>query len=453
MHAGIQPGGQRGFLRDLDGRRHLGGAGLGDVVLAEISVFVDIQLGVGRVADRKAGVGARQAVLVDVKAVQLLLLGDAQPDRLFDDREDDVHRDQHPRGHADNAQQLDAQLGKAAAVEQAALGGKQADRQRAPAAVDAVDGDRTDRVIDLGNLVEELDREDAEHTGHNADDGCAERIDHITARGDGHKARQRAVEGQRDIRLAVPHPRDDQRRNSGQRGGKVGVEADKACGNHRIIAGHADGGAAVEAEPAEPQDENAQRHGGQVVAGDGARRARLVVLANAGAEHPGAEAGRDAADKVDRRGTCKVMEAELRQPAAAPDPVAGDGVDDQADRGGVAAVGAELCALGHRAGNDGGGGRAEHRLEHRVDPDRQRAEVIAAADERVKPADERAGAGEHHAEADQPVAGCADAKIHHILHQNIAGVFSAGQAGFTQSKACLHKEHQKRRNQCPCYIC
>ena len=37
--------------------------------------------------------------------------------------------------------------------------------------------------------------------------------------------------------------------------------------------------------------------------------------------------------------------------------------------------------------------------------------------------------------------------------QNIAGVFSAGQASFTQSKACLHKEHQKRRNQCPCYIC
>ena len=54
---------------------------------------------------------------------------------------------------------------------------------------------------------------------------------------------------------------------------------------------------------------------------------------------------------------------------------------------------------------------------------------------------------------DRPVAGCTDTKVHHILHQNIAGVFSAGQASFTQSKACLHKEHQKRRNKCPCYIC
>ena len=75
-------------------------------------------------------------------------------------------------------------------------------------------------------------------------------------------------------------------------------------------------------------------------------------------------------------------------------------------------------------------GRAEHGLEHRVDPDRQRTEVIAAADERVKPADECAGTGEHDAETDDPVTGCTDAKIHHVFHQDIAGVFSAGQACF-----------------------
>lgn len=104
------------------------------------------------------------------------------------------------------------------------------------------------------------------------------------------------------------------------------------------------------------------------------------------------------------------MEAKLCQPAAAPDPVAGDGVDDQADGGGVAAVGAELRALGHRAGDDGRGSGAEHSLEHRVDPDRQRAEVIAAADERIKPADERTGTGKHDAEADEPVARRTDTK-------------------------------------------
>ena len=83
VHTGIQPGGQRGFLRDLDGRRDLLRAGLGDVVLAQVGVLVHVQLGVGRVADGKACVGAGQAVLMDVEAVQLLLLGDAQPDRLL----------------------------------------------------------------------------------------------------------------------------------------------------------------------------------------------------------------------------------------------------------------------------------------------------------------------------------------------------------------------------------
>ena len=125
----------------------------------------------------------------------------------------------------------------------------------------------------------------------------------------------------------------------------------------------------------------------------------------------------------------------------------------QADGGGVAAVGAELRALGHRAGDDGRGSGAEHSLEHRVDPDRQRAEVIAAADERIKPADERTGTGKHDAEADEPVARRTDTKIHHILHQNIAGIFCTGQAGLAQGKARLHEEHQKRRNQCPCNVC
>ena len=51
------------------------------------------------------------------------------------------------------------------------------------------------------------------------------------------------------------------------------------------------------------------------------------------------------------------------------------------------------------------------------------------------------------------VAGCTDTKIHHILHQNIAGIFGAGQACLAQGKACLHEEHKKRCNQCPCNVC
>ncbi len=146
------------------------------------------------------------------------------------------------------------------------------------------------------------------------------------------------------------------------------------------------------------------------------------------------------------------MEAQLAQPAAAPDPVARDGVDDQADGCRVNAVGAELGALSHGAGDDGGGGGAEHSLEHHVDPQRQGAEVVAAPDERVKAADQSAGAAKHNAEADDPIAGSADTKIHHILHQNIAGIFGSCQASFTQCKASLHEEDHERCNQRPGYV-
>ena len=101
VHAAVQLGGQRGFFYDLDGGRNLLRAGLRDVVLAQVGVLVGVQFGVGRVADGKTGVGTRQAVLMDIQAVQLLLLGDAQADGLFDDGKDDEHRNQHPGQHAD----------------------------------------------------------------------------------------------------------------------------------------------------------------------------------------------------------------------------------------------------------------------------------------------------------------------------------------------------------------
>ena len=67
MHAGIQPGGQRGVLDDLDRSGDLLGAGLGDVVLAQIGVLVHVQLGVGRIIDGEACIGAGQAVLVVIQ--------------------------------------------------------------------------------------------------------------------------------------------------------------------------------------------------------------------------------------------------------------------------------------------------------------------------------------------------------------------------------------------------
>ena len=66
----------------------------------------------------------------------------------------------------------------------------------------------------------------------------------------------------------------------------------------------------------------------------------------------------------------KVVEAHPLEPAAAPHPVAADGVDHQRNGCGVDAVGFEVGALGHGAGDDGGCRCAEDGLEHDVHPQR-----------------------------------------------------------------------------------
>ena len=177
----------------------------------------------------------------------------------------------------------------------------------------------------------------------------------------------------------------------------------------------------------------------------------FVVLANPGAKQGRAQHGDDAAHIVDGCRACKIMEAHALQPAAAPHPMAADGVDHQRDHSGVNAVSFEVGALGHGAGDDGGGRCAENGLEHDVDPQRDiepQVRVISL-NERVESADQSARAAEHDAEADEPVARGANAEIHHILHQNIAGVLGTGKACFTQRKTSLHEVDQERCNQRP----
>ena len=137
------------------------------------------------------------------------------------------------------------------------------------------------------------------------------------------------------------------------------------------------------------------------------------------------------------------MEAHLRQPAAAPDPMAGDRIDDQADDAGIETIGRKFCAFRHGARNDRRSRCTEDRLENQIRVKRhafrQDGRVIAAGQE-IKPADEFARPGKHNAEADQPEDGCADTEIHQVFHDDIPGVFGACEAGFDHGKTCLHEE-------------
>ena len=199
----------------------------------------------------------------------------------------------------------------------------------------------------------------------------------------------------------------------------------------------------------EPEDEDTERRGRHVVAGDGSCLAVLVILADARSEHPRAEHRDEAADVVNLRGSGKIMESEIGKPAAAPAPVPADRIDEQRDHRGVHAVRLEIGALSHRTGDDRRRRRAEHRLENDVAPERHGLRNnavlggVAAVDEEVRRADESAeSAVEHQREADEPETGSTDAEVHHILHQNISRVLGSRQACLTECKSGLHEVDQ-----------
>ena len=62
-------------------------------------------------------------MLVDVQTVDLHLGGHTQAKGLINDLEDDEHHDHNVGIHADQTQQLSAQLCQTAAVEQTGMGG------------------------------------------------------------------------------------------------------------------------------------------------------------------------------------------------------------------------------------------------------------------------------------------------------------------------------------------
>ena len=114
--------------------------------------------------------------------------------------------------------------------------------------------------------------------------------------------------------------------------------------------------------------------------------------------------------------TGKIMEAELAQPAAAPDPVAGNGIDQRADYQAVNAVRREFCTFCHSAGNNGGGCGTKYSLEDQPNKSGD-VGIIIALDKEVRCADQPADVcAEHQAEAQDPEYGSADTKVLSLIH-------------------------------------
>ncbi len=162
---------------------------------------------------------------------------------------------------------------------------------------------------------------------------------------------------------------------------------------------------------------------------------------------------------------------QLRQPAAAPHPVAEDRVGERGDHDAEDDERAELPALGHGPRRDGGGGVHEHHLKQeqrrnrrRVDlrgqkesPQAEQAKVLAGdADNElaaqcriVAESGQRAHAAHLQGKTHGPVPDDADRVDQEVHADRVGGVLGAGEAGLDQGEPGLHEHHQETGDQGP----
>ena len=391
-----------------------------------------------------------------IQTHDLLSLAYAQADGVLDDIEYDGHGDRNPSDDCDYAENLNAEEVEAAAVEyaerlnlSAIIVSEQAGKDGAQCAVDAVHADSADRIIDLELLIDKFDTEYNGKACADTDDNRTERSNHIAACGDGYQTCQRAIQRHRNVRLLVADPGDAHNGNGCNSSCHVGGYKYTRC-NLSTAARQCNGRAAVEAEPAEPQDKAAECAERQGVTRNRTSLAVLGVLTDTGTEDGCTDQSGNAADHMYRRGACEIMEAKLCEPAAAPDPVTGNRVNDRRNNHRVNAVCREFSALCHRTGNDGRGSCTEYGLEDQSRP------VVALTDnavrEEIKAAEERACRTEHDAEAKDPEDRRAEREVHQVLHNDVAGILCSGEAGLNHCEAGLHEEYQRRRNKRPAYV-
>ena len=341
---------------------------------------------------------------------------------------------------------------RVAAIKPAFLFCQQSGQQRSQGAADAVDGNSAYRIVDFNFLVDEFNGEDNGDSGDDPDHKGAGYGHKVAAGSDGYQAGQGAVQRHGNIRFAVTNPGQEHHGTGRHGGGHVGGNKYMGRRFNRFVPGHADSGAAVEPEPGEPEDKYAQCCQRQAVSGNGIDGTVFIVFANTGSQQPGADTGAHAAYHVYGGGTGKIVEPRLGQPAAAPDPVAGNGVDEQTDQDTVNAVGRKLGPFRHGAGNDSCRRGAENGLENQEGHGRipcffPYAEFCHA---KVRRSDEAADVRtEHKAKTHDPECRCAQRKIHDVFHDDVAGVFSAGQACFTHGKPRLHEKDQCSPQQHP----
>ena len=292
---------------------------------------------------------------------------------LLERLDGDVAHDEGVRGAADDGEELDAkQLASVTKVTSDLFSGKDADADRTKGTTHAVHGPDVESVIEI-ELLGELDAAVAPRHAKDTDDEGGPRLDESGSRSDGGETGDGADASTDEGRLTFHLPFEQEPAEESRRGGNLRVhsgESGGAVGTQR--------GAAVEAEPAKPEQAGTEGNERDVVrVGVELITFELLAVRQGKDGGEGGETGGGVHD--DAAG--EILDALLSHPATAPDPVAEREVDQVNPDEDEDEVRHEAHAIGkgasHEARRDDGkhalkagkhvrrNGRTRMRLSHR----------------------------------------------------------------------------------------
>ena len=210
-------------------------------------------------------------------------------------------------------------------------------------------------------------------------------------------------------------------------------------------------GTSVETEPAQPENEDAERDDGNVVTVNG--NGIFSEPSQAGADDDHAGQRHPAAHGVNDGRPGKVNETEVLQPAgfsageAAPRPVAVHRVYDGGHDQRHDEIAGELHSLRDGAGHDRRGRPGESDLE---DEERHQEGAGGLGKEEIGGSEPAAHAiAEHEGIAERPEDGGGETEIGEILGGDVDAVFGADASALQRREAGLHEHDESRRDQNP----
>mmetsp|Transcript_26222 Transcript_26222/g.66554 ORF Transcript_26222/g.66554 Transcript_26222/m.66554 type:complete len:470 (-) Transcript_26222:119-1528(-) len=418
------------------------------------------------------------AMLGEVHAQALDSLVDAQHACRLEADEHRASKHRHPRDNGQEQEQHDAEV-LAFAVEEAAAGAAGVVRHReegggdaSPEATAAVHSEGVEGIVDL-----ELELESGPAKIHEAADDPDEHgvpgQHGGAARGDGDEAGEDPVAQRGEVPDVVQLLAGEHCDHPAEGGGERGADGGARGGGGVALGSDGEGRARVEAVPAHPQYEGAERLQHRGVTADGDGGAVQVEAPRPGPDDQCAPEGGDAAGhvhdaragEVDDAAQVGVLVGGRRPAVRVPHPVHDDGVDEAGDDRGVHDIRAELRALGHRPRDDRGGGGSEDVLEPPAsevgavvgvvvsDPSRGAALGAGESDEGVAVAGvavvvrvEVLGAVRvRGAVPPRPPDESSHARIEQVLEQYVARVLYSDRPRLEHTEPSLHEEDQRSR--------